>query len=625
LFDLLRSKAVQIIVIAMLCTIATWNDNQFVPGTGLDWSWTVGLNMAFTQHLAWGPQMDFTYGPLGFLTLPTLLFGKTAALALVYTGLLNFTTFALLIYWTRRSFTLLYAVLISYVVGTTTIFLVNRDLILVPATMLAMLCLEQHAPGRKRIGIALVGVTAGVGILIKFSDGVIALVVLLVVVLASDSRRHLVINAAVGAATFSATLLVGWVGTGNSVGNLGSFIHNAIDIAGGNSSAMQYELGSVDDWWYALLVVGLVATFATLRLRWIRGRVRAASIVILLVVTWWALKEAFVRYDAQHNGLFFGFMLILLPLLPVATSRWRQYMAAALAFLTLVAWTASGFVPANLLAVRKNSSGLRSEIRIIGNSRSRAVVTAIARQSMQRIYVLTHVQLGELSHQTVAIEPWEEAVAWAYPSIRWDPEPVLQEYAAYTPRLDQLDSSFLRSDAAPNRILEQRPIAIDNRDPFFEPPTTWITMMCRYTQLNATAQWQILQRVPYRCSGFHPIKQMRAVFGQTVLVPHVPAGDALAARFIGLPLSLEYKVSSLLLKPPAADITTSLGTFRFIIGTASEFHLLRAPPSIGYSAPYEPSTINSFDLTGAGVPSGEGSYTVEFYSFDVVPHEHRSA
>ncbi len=144
---------------------------------------------------------------------------------------------------------------------------------------------------------------------------------------------------------------------------------------------------------------------------------------------------------------------------------------------------------------------------------------------MRRTYGLTPGQIGQLAGRSVAIQPWENSVAWAYPSIRWDPEPVLQSYSAYTPTLDQLDASFLSSDAAPARILQQAAAVVDGRYFFFEPPTTWVTMMCRYVQVDATGEWQVLRRVTNRCGTLRPIEQVTATFGQKIAVPRAPAHD----------------------------------------------------------------------------------------------------
>jgi hypothetical protein len=574
------------------------------------------LSMAFVKHIAWGPRLDFTYGPLGFLTQQTLFFGSTAALSVVYVGLIVTAMFALLIQCSRRSFPLWFAVIISYVIGATCIALMDPgDLMMVPITLFGMLCIAQTDFRRRKIGVAVLAVAGGACLLGKFSDGAIS-VVILVAVVASSARLQRLVNAVIAGSVLAVTVVAAWVTTGNSLGNLGEFLRYSISVANGYSSALQVEIGRTDEWWYALVVTAVIVTFATLRLGSTGGRVRIASAVVLLAVTWWAFKEGLVRHDA-HDLIFFAFMLTLLLAIPIPTPSLRPHLGVSLALLTVIAWTAFGSVPSNIYDIPHNVNGLQSELTTIFSSRSRVTAIDAAREAMQRTYRINPTQLRELADHTVAIEPLENAVAWAYPSVIWDPEPVIQAYSAYTSALDQLDSAFLRSGAAPSRILEQPPFAIDGRDPFFEPPGTWFTMMCRYAQLDATPQWQVLSRVAYRCGPLRPIGRVTATFGEKVSVPPAPAGDAVVARFEDLPLSIGYKLSAVLFKPPTASIATSAGRYRFIIGTAADLHLLRPSSSTAYSAPFAPPSIAWFDLTGAGVHPGLGRYEVDFYSVRV--------
>ena len=51
---------------------------------GLDSSWQAGLAVAFTKHLQWGPQLDFTYGPYGFAGFLEPFYRATASIAFCY-------------------------------------------------------------------------------------------------------------------------------------------------------------------------------------------------------------------------------------------------------------------------------------------------------------------------------------------------------------------------------------------------------------------------------------------------------------------------------------------------------------------------------------------------------------
>jgi hypothetical protein len=225
--------------------------------------------------------------------------------------------------------------------------------------------------------------------------------------------------------------------------------------------------------------------------------------------------------------------------------------------------------------------------------------------------------ISELENQTVAIEPAENSVAWAFPLIRWDPEPVLQSYSAYSSSLDALDTRFIQSSAAPSRILQQLPAAIDGRDPFFEPPATSVSVVCHYAQLDASSTWQVLRRVPNRCGSARLITRLTATFGESIQVPPASPGAMVVARIQSLPLSVSYELSALVLKPPNMFMTTPRTTYRFLAETAGDLHLLRPTSSIGYSSQFTPTSIRSFDLNGAGVRNGTGHYVASFYSIHV--------
>jgi hypothetical protein len=569
--------------------------------------------MAFVHHIEWGPNMAFTYGPLGFLSQPTLFFGSTAALAGLFLLVIDVAMFSLLVYWWRLKFPLPIALVLSYLTGATAeAFIDPGDRIVIPVTLFSLLLIRAREGRGKRIGLAVLGVLAGVALLGKVSDGVVAVAVLVVAAVATSRGRRRT-NLVVALAPLLGTIVVIWVALGNPVGNLPQFLRYEAASASGYAAAMQVETGRTLQWWLAGLVVALVAAVSLISLRHRPRRERLSYSVILLAATWWALKEGLVRHDS-HDLIFFGFMLIILAAVPATTASSRVWLLGAVTVATASAWIAAGSVPPNIVHVGRDASALRSQVATVVRPGSRDATIATARTAMQGAYALSAAQLHDLDGHTVAIEPWENAVAWAYPTFTWDPEPVLQAYSAYTGSLDELDASFLRSEEAPARILQQPPEGLDGRYPFFEPPSTWVTMTCRYAQLTTSARWQILQRIADRCGRLRPIEHRSAAFGQRVTTPAVQPGTELVARFTDVSLPITYTLSSILLKPPTAALASSDGTFRFILGTAGDLHLIRPSSTLGYSPPFSPASLDWFALTGAGVPAGQGHYEVTFYA-----------
>jgi hypothetical protein len=202
---------------------------------------------------------------------------------------------------------------------------------------------------------------------------------------------------------------------------------------------------------------------------------------------------------------------------------------------------------------------------------------------------------------------------------RWDPEPILQAYSAYTDGLDSQDSHFLDSNGAPQAILQGIPMAIDGRYAAWEPPTTELTMLCRYHQLAISTSWELLGRVPNRCGSPQLLETKTVHAGNFVPVPAAPAGDIEVATFSGLGTSLSYRLASVAFKPAVVVVNIQISIYlvatRILTGTQGDFHVLSVPPSAGFSSPFSPDTI--LDVQFDGLYSSNGSATIKFYGVPI--------
>lgn len=597
-------------------TVAAWPVLSLSPSTGLDQSWGFGLASAAVRHIAWGPNLDFTYGPLGFLTVRTLYFGSTAALAFVYQLVVVWALFTLLFRFGRASLPLIPAAVVSYGIGATAISLVDPgDLLMAPTVLLGILALRQQQTWVRRVLITILVTVSALGFFIKFADGLVPLGIVVVIVALGRARVR-ALEAAGSVVVFAFVLIVTWLATGNGIGSLPAYFRYGAAVAGGYSSAMQLEMGRTDEWFYAVAVLVVVATLTFFRVRSTSRREQLGTALILVGYAWWALKEGFVRHDA-HDLIFFGLMFVTLAVFDFSLPRPRVFYVTAVAVVGVIAWSAAGAVPPNVLALSADAHGFGHQLNTIAKRQLRNATVNGAREQMRRAYGLSSAMVNELDGHSVAIEPWENSVAWAYPLIHWDPEPVLQSYSAYTTSLDSLDSDFVESSQAPSRILQQSPEAIDGRDPAFEPPTTTVTSVCRYVQIDASAAWQVLSRVPDRCGDPQLIARETATVGRPVRVPTGAPGTMVVARFESLPLPISYELAAIVLKPPIMFITASGQRYRFIVGTAGDLHLMHPASSTGYTAPFVPTAISAFELSGAGMAQGTSHYVVSFYSIRV--------
>ena len=72
------------------------------PGGGLDPSWHGALYMATERGMHFGTQLVFTFGPLGFLSVPELWYRGLATAALAFQGALHLLLCVALVYSLRR-------------------------------------------------------------------------------------------------------------------------------------------------------------------------------------------------------------------------------------------------------------------------------------------------------------------------------------------------------------------------------------------------------------------------------------------------------------------------------------------------------------------------------------------
>jgi hypothetical protein len=74
----------QRLLAAFVAAVVFWPQVPAVAVTGLDPSWQAALALARDRHLAWGPDIVFTLGPLGFLQNTAFYYLGQSVLATVY-------------------------------------------------------------------------------------------------------------------------------------------------------------------------------------------------------------------------------------------------------------------------------------------------------------------------------------------------------------------------------------------------------------------------------------------------------------------------------------------------------------------------------------------------------------
>jgi hypothetical protein len=540
----------------------------------LDLSWQLSLGAALAQHLQFGPQYIFTYGPLGFLHVsmayPTALLTDTAAVVTVLFHVAYAVAMLLFANLVRRGLNLgrtagVAILLATGLVAYWTGFAADLGSIAEFLSLLAFAaCLLRPAA---RVVPAL---AVGAGILLAFGAlftadqlavGLGELAILTVVSWWTPGRPIRVPLLAWLA--FVSAYLILWLAAGQHLSNLPSFWLGSWELAAGYSAAM--ALGTQ---WQSVAEIAALAILGiaipVLLHRWQGWQVSAQEAVIALTLPWLYVswKDGLVRIDGFDNLRALALLSALLAvawLVALVSSRTRPYLAlgpiAASALCVIVIIVVFG--------------PLISTPWILTQLPPPRAAGAV--RQTPPAYIPQRL-VSELRGHTVNVLPWDISLV-VDNHLRWDPLPEPQTYAAYTQYLDHLDATQLASTSGASRLVVSL-LDIDDRYVLWDPPAVWETVLSRYDCLATTGISAILARRPAVIGSDQPLARASTTFGRWLSVPATPLPYEFARVHIAN--SLEGVVFGLALRQTAVFVNLRLsnghkvGPIRLVVNTARD-------------------------------------------------------
>ena len=475
-----------------------------IPWRG-DWpdtSWMIGLILAARQHLQWGTQIIWTYGPLGYIENPIFITMKQWAIAVVVgVGLqmaLVVTMAVLLSLWRSPLWTWLVVAGVLVIPGAVVQAPDLTGLLL--GVCLLVLALEQADIRRRSCTWATAaGLVLALIALIKGTSLVCGVAMIALFILACAVRRKAApaVNACLG---FAGGFTVLWLLAGQSPQNIPAYVYGMLELSGGYSAAMGVGPTSLHTDLAVILVLATgVGVFAFWKLR-----VRSAFYLLLLLfpVVGLGFKQGFVRADIFHEPQFFGVAALgaaLLLALAVAPSMTRGRVTATVAAVVAVGLSASYLVqigtPAPLLTVGATVSQYQQAWTLLTQPATRVALMNATSAGVRGAYDLPPGMIRALSTGTVDPIPVDIAIAYAY-GLAWDPSPVLQSYSAYTPYLDDADAAHLAAATAPAHVVYSD-VGFDQRYPLFDEPAAFRALLQHYRPTGSgTSAFLVLSKVP---------------------------------------------------------------------------------------------------------------------------------
>lgn len=584
------SAALLIVGYLFLATFPGW----YAPiSPGLDPSWAYGINVLPHTDFVFGPDVIFTFGPLGYLVSP-LDVGSNLVQAgglwilsqiiLVGTALYHFLR-------TKRlgalaAFAVAYVVASSFGIPLDYRLLLNLGL---------LLSVSPRDGSPWRILAALAGVLGGFLLFTKAGAALGGLLMLAIAsvlwVLRRDARLGAVLLTPW--APFALTVVTVGITLMDGIPNLITWLVLMTESARGYSVSMSMEAPT------ALVILGILASLTYVIVVAVLGRVDGWMYVVGALFAggaFSAFKHSFVR----HGGRFlFAFLLGALAIVLLTASTKRLVMVGGAAFALLLPFAALASVQSgcicpwrpDLLAPGRGWENVRTLISL-GDARRDLVAQS---QELLAPLRLPPAWLNQMRDGTVDVLPWELSMIEAN-ALRWTPNPVLQTYTAFTARLDQRTARHFQSNEAPDHLLVQF-ADVDGRHPMWGAPLMWRSILSHYEPAPvAQEDWVALLRrratpMPLRLTtigrGEHRV-------GEWITIP---SDGGLTFGRILVQENLAGRLAELLIhvKPLHLDL-------RFQDGSTATMRLLPLTASGGVLLTPLPESLEDFLGLYGGVP-----------------------
>jgi hypothetical protein len=522
------------------------------PSVGVDPSWELGLHMARDRGFVVGRDIVFNYGPWGFLNQPLTLTPALWLAAVAYRVLAQLALFSALGLWMQRR------------LEGWTALLASAPLILFSPSpeyrwLLALgLWLALHLTARRERPLlgALLGLVAAATLLVKFSMGLAALLMVGGGILAAwwIGRRRSMLSLAAGFG--GGVLLWGLVALG-SFGALIGFLSASMEISTGYAAALERR-GPL---WQPLLVLVsfLLVTEGLLRDRkLLRAEMLALVLpfVGLLLITF---KHAFVRHET-HAFLAFivgGIALSWIALAAAGRGRRTARVARACGALALAAGALWVVPPKHIPRLPVALGEHVGQALRVAQEFRRPDHRSRLREELRAQLPLPDQARKLLGDHTVDILTIEVAMAEAW-DLNWRPRRVLQSYAVATGKLDAMDAAFFAGPSAPERLLVDLQ-GLDTRHPFMDAPRTWRQILSRYRPLGRDPRWLILGlREHPRTAVETRLHSIRLPLNQLATVPtptdgHLEMQVRLEPSLLGRLVALPWKLPEIRLGLISSD------------------------------------------------------------------------
>jgi hypothetical protein len=537
----------------------------YLPGNGLDNSWRWGMNEAVAQKMEFGREILFTFGP--YASIYTRVYHPGTDDLMLYGSLflaISFATLTLLLFRSARlvwhwAF-IIFLCLDLYSYGG--LLYLYPLLLLVFVYRLTLTQWTQPMLRNSQLLYAYLFFPLGLLGLIKANFIILAFGVTLLAAGMLWVRNLKKLSLAV-LLVLPVSTAVFWLIAGQSLGALPDYLVGTLPMISGYSEGMAYPGPTLEIVLYggATGVVLLLCLGA----KNVSGLSKWFLFCAMGMFLFLAFKSGFVRHDA--HGLVSAIALLAIALLLPIIIRHRWLYPGVI--LILIAggydyYNHTGRSVGNIVNPVVN----KYPVFIKGLGFRLSGKTKINRWYEAQLERVRKIHPMPLLEGTVDIYSYNQSFLLAS-NNHWNPRPVFQSYAAYSPELAAINESHLLSPSAPDNIIFKIE-PIDKRLPALDDGLSWPALLNNYVPGKTEGGFLLLNKK--NSTNTRPalveIVNGSYALGEEVLLPDT--SGLVFARIDARSNLLGRIISFLYLKIPL-QINLSLNdgtqrTFRYISG-----------------------------------------------------------
>lgn len=551
-----------LLIITVIAVIVPFS--PIMPNEGLDSSWVLGMNQAYSQGLVFGRDIIFTFGP--YSSIYTKAFHPATDALMIIGSLFFAVMFAYVAYECFRDSALY--IKISFVIVIST-FLYTRDVLLFLYPY--MVGIYIHDKLRQEIdflikarGVKLFLLFSVFGLLPLIKGSTIflclAIIFLCVAILLVEQRFSLAFILCISP-IFS--LVVFWGISGQPIDAIPDYFISMMPIISGYTDAMAVDGKISEVILYLLSAFSIVVVlFFNMNSDLLRGFFLLSISGVLMFL---AFKAGFVRHDG--HALNAGLTILLVGLLMAKYFNGTRLIAVLL--LPFMTW----------VAIHVHYNSISFEVAIANFANTYADLwkggvkrirdsNALNEEYRNRLDIIaSHANLGKIDGLT-DIYSYDQASLIASGN-NWSPRPILQSYSVYTPELALRNSNYLaKIDAPDSLLLKIQPI--DGRLPSLEDGSSWPLIYSNYQYYSYNNGYLALKKKENSYINERSGVEVNKKFGEKVMVED--EAKIIFAK-IKIKKTLIGKFVSFIFKPSELQITLNLKggevkVFRLIAGMA---------------------------------------------------------